>query len=209
NACYVFPHSKKLIPSPYSPSINKTIPEYYPCQKQVNFLNPPKTFNPHLDWDYGKTYVYHCYMSIDGTYRSRELGDDNVLIVQFTDDLDPDMPFDQQCWIADRQTISNKISIDHLDWGSGKTYVYHCYVSIDGTYRSRELGDDNVLIVQYTDDLDPDMPFDQQSWIADRQKISNKISIDGSQLALPYLADILASKSNIGPVFLDIMSMAS
>nr|GEX61732.1 probable RNA-dependent RNA polymerase 5 isoform X2 [Tanacetum cinerariifolium] len=73
----------------------------------------------------------------------------------------------------------------HLDWDSRKTYVYHCYVSIDGTYRSRpflntrrthlqrELGNDNVLILQFTDDLDPDMPFDQQSWIADRQTISN------------------------------------
>nr|GEZ44854.1 RNA-dependent RNA polymerase, eukaryotic-type [Tanacetum cinerariifolium] len=45
-ACYVSSHSKKIIHSPYSPSINKTIPEYYPCQKQVNFLNSPKTFNP-------------------------------------------------------------------------------------------------------------------------------------------------------------------
>ncbi|GKD93130.1 probable RNA-dependent RNA polymerase 5, partial [Tanacetum coccineum] len=58
---------------------------------------------------------------------------------------------------------------------SGKTYVYHCYVSIDGTYRfkgpflntrrthlQRELGDDNVLIVA-KNDLDSDMPFDQQS----------------------------------------------
>nr|GEX59318.1 RNA-directed DNA polymerase, eukaryota, reverse transcriptase zinc-binding domain protein [Tanacetum cinerariifolium] len=30
-----------------------------------------------------------------------------------------------------------------------------------------ELGDDNVLNVQFTYDLDPNMPFDQQSWIAD------------------------------------------
>nr|GEX16267.1 probable RNA-dependent RNA polymerase 5 [Tanacetum cinerariifolium] len=78
----------------------------------------------------------------------------------------------------------------HLDWDSGKTYLYHCYVSIDGTYRfkgpflntrrthlQRELGNDNVLIVQFTDDLDPDMPFDQQSWIAARQTISDGISI--------------------------------
>nr|GEV77616.1 hypothetical protein [Tanacetum cinerariifolium] len=25
----------------------------------------------------------------------------------------------------------------HLDWDSGKTYLYRCYVSVDGTYRSR------------------------------------------------------------------------
>nr|GFB35426.1 probable RNA-dependent RNA polymerase 5 [Tanacetum cinerariifolium] len=45
------------------------------------------------------------------THLQRELGNDNVLIVQFTDHLDPDMPFDQQSWIAARQTISDRISI--------------------------------------------------------------------------------------------------
>nr|GEZ27917.1 probable RNA-dependent RNA polymerase 3 [Tanacetum cinerariifolium] len=77
-------------------------------------------FQIHLDWDSGKTYVYHCYVSIDGTYSSRELGDDNVWIVQFTDDLDPDMPFDQQSCIADRETISNKISIGTILGGKWK-----------------------------------------------------------------------------------------
>nr|GEZ74824.1 RNA-dependent RNA polymerase, eukaryotic-type [Tanacetum cinerariifolium] len=45
------------------------------------------------------------------THLQRELGDDNVLIVQFTDHLDSNMPFDQQSWIAARQTISDRISI--------------------------------------------------------------------------------------------------
>ena len=45
-ACYVSPNSKQLVRSPYSPSNNKTIPECYPCQKQVSFVNPTKTFNP-------------------------------------------------------------------------------------------------------------------------------------------------------------------
>nr|GEW18822.1 hypothetical protein [Tanacetum cinerariifolium] len=44
------------------------------------------------------------------THLQRELGDDNMLIVQFTNQLDPDMPFDQQSWIAARQTISDRIS---------------------------------------------------------------------------------------------------
>ncbi|GKA44590.1 zinc finger, CCHC-type containing protein [Tanacetum coccineum] len=34
NACYVSPNSKQLVRSPCSPFNNKTIPEYYPCQKQ-------------------------------------------------------------------------------------------------------------------------------------------------------------------------------
>ncbi|GKF43907.1 probable RNA-dependent RNA polymerase 5, partial [Tanacetum coccineum] len=79
----------------------------------------------HFNWDSGKTYVYHCYVSIDGTYRfkrpflntrrthlQREIGDDNVLIVQFTDDvLDSDTPFNKQNWFAAYQTISDGISI--------------------------------------------------------------------------------------------------
>nr|GEY77449.1 DNA-directed RNA polymerase II subunit 1 [Tanacetum cinerariifolium] len=83
----------------------------------------------------------------------------------------------------------------HFDWESGMTYLYYCYVSIDGTCRfkailctspflnkrrtrlQRELGDDNVLIVQFIDVFDPDMPFDQQSWIAARQTIFDGTSI--------------------------------
>nr|GEX52571.1 probable RNA-dependent RNA polymerase 5 [Tanacetum cinerariifolium] len=75
----------------------------------------------HLDWDSGKTYLYHCYVSMDGTYW--ELGDDNMLIVQFTDHLDPDMPFYQQRWIAARQTISDKISIGTMDCGRHENQV--------------------------------------------------------------------------------------
>nr|GEW01086.1 probable RNA-dependent RNA polymerase 5 [Tanacetum cinerariifolium] len=72
----------------------------------------------HLDWDSGKSYLYHCYgpfLNTRRTHIQRELGDDNVLIVQFTDHFDPDMPFDQQRWIAARQTISDRISIAFKD----------------------------------------------------------------------------------------------
>nr|GEX59319.1 probable RNA-dependent RNA polymerase 5 [Tanacetum cinerariifolium] len=67
----------------------------------------------HLDWDSGKTYLYHCYGPFVNTrtHLQRELGDDNVLIVQFTYHFDPDMPFDQQRWITARQTIFDRISI--------------------------------------------------------------------------------------------------
>nr|XP_019704822.1 probable RNA-dependent RNA polymerase 5 [Elaeis guineensis] len=53
-----------------------------------------------LDWDSGKTHVYHCCVDLDGTYifkgpylqvtkthLQRVLGDDNVLLVKFAEDM--------------------------------------------------------------------------------------------------------------------------
>ncbi|KAL8189027.1 hypothetical protein R6Q57_029288 [Mikania cordata] len=79
----------------------------------------------------------------------------------------------------------------HFDWDSGKTHLYHCYVCVDGSYQfkgpyldtrrnhlQRELGDDNVLIVQFVDDANtPDMPSNHCSWIAAYQRISGGISV--------------------------------
>ncbi|KAI3775549.1 hypothetical protein L1987_50128 [Smallanthus sonchifolius] len=79
----------------------------------------------------------------------------------------------------------------HFDWDSGKTHLYHCYVSADGTYwfkgpylntrrthLQRELGDDNVLIIQFVDDPNtPDMSSNHCSWIAAYHRISGGISI--------------------------------
>lgn len=79
----------------------------------------------HFDWDSGKTYLYHCYVSVDGTHQfkgphlntrrthlQRELGDDNVLIVQFTDDPETsDMPSNCCNWSAAYQTVAGGISI--------------------------------------------------------------------------------------------------
>ncbi|CAI9285993.1 unnamed protein product [Lactuca saligna] len=79
----------------------------------------------------------------------------------------------------------------HLDWDSGKTYLYHCYVSADGTHQfkgpylntrrthlQRVLGDDNVLIVQFTDDPETsDTPSNYCNWIPAYQRISGGISI--------------------------------
>nr|GEZ00604.1 RNA-dependent RNA polymerase, eukaryotic-type [Tanacetum cinerariifolium] len=193
-ACYVFPDSKKLIHSPYSPSITKTIPEDYPFQKQ------------HLDWDSEKTYLYHCHVSIDGTYHSRELGDDNVLILQFTDDLDPDMPFDQQSWFADRQTISNKIfigrrkledvvyvqdAIDIISMKIGPMFDFEA--KILAKYGRANCEPSDRVMVHH---LDPDMPFDQQRWIAARHTISDRISI-GSRSSVNYTINTLSSPSSL------------
>ncbi|KAI3507755.1 hypothetical protein L1887_22749 [Cichorium endivia] len=79
----------------------------------------------------------------------------------------------------------------NLDWDSGKTYLYDCYVSADGNYQfkgphlntrkthvQRVLGDDNVLIVQFTDDPNTsDMSSNYSSWSAAYQIISGGISI--------------------------------
>nr|GFC26062.1 probable RNA-dependent RNA polymerase 5 [Tanacetum cinerariifolium] len=60
-------------------------------------------------------------------------------------------------------------------WKDVSLSCYGPFVNTRRTYLQRELGDANVLIVQITDHLDPDMPFDQQSWIAARQTISDRI----------------------------------
>nr|GEZ81978.1 RNA-dependent RNA polymerase, eukaryotic-type [Tanacetum cinerariifolium] len=78
------------------------------------------------------------------------------------------------------------------------------FVNTRRTHLQRELGDDNVLIVQFTDHLDPDMPFDQQSWIAARQTISDRISIGvrhyslfGSRSSVNCTINTLSSPSSL------------
>ncbi|KAJ0515563.1 putative RNA-directed RNA polymerase [Helianthus annuus] len=79
----------------------------------------------HLDWDSGKTHLYRCYVSVDGTcwfkgpyldtkrtHLQRELGDENVLIIQFADDPNmSDIPSNHCNWSAAYNTISGGISI--------------------------------------------------------------------------------------------------
>nr|QCD25904.1 RNA-dependent RNA polymerase 3 [Helianthus tuberosus] len=79
----------------------------------------------HLDWDSGKTHLYHCYVSVDGTcqfkgpyldtkrtHLQRELGDENVLIIQFADDPNmSDIPSNHCNWSGAYNTISGGISI--------------------------------------------------------------------------------------------------
>nr|GEW57943.1 putative reverse transcriptase domain-containing protein [Tanacetum cinerariifolium] len=55
------------------------------------------------------------FLNTRRSHLQRDLGNEKVLIVQFTDDLDPDMPFDQQSWIATHQNTFDKNSIDDLD----------------------------------------------------------------------------------------------
>nr|GEZ30837.1 RNA-dependent RNA polymerase, eukaryotic-type [Tanacetum cinerariifolium] len=78
------------------------------------------------------------------------------------------------------------------------------FVNTRRTHLQRELGNDNVLIVQFTDHLDPDMPFDQQSWFAARQTISDRISIGvrhyslfGSRSSINCTINTLSSPSSL------------
>nr|GEZ70216.1 probable RNA-dependent RNA polymerase 5 [Tanacetum cinerariifolium] len=325
-ACYVYPNSKQIVRSPCSPSNNKTIPEYYPCQKQkqVSFVNPPKTFNhvscvpKHLTFSLvcgtddahnngnisqqptasqsvsywfldvaqkqhtlfpcstsksksatsvskfpfatqnGSQVAHQHTLLPSHSFGGAALGNVDVgcvaMVQNYVDNairINPVTPsqsnitsslkFSQQSLLfvelefrkmflvysyvgrrkledvvyvqdaIDIISMKSKSMFDfeaniwakygrgncepgdramHFDWESGKTYLYYCYVSIDGTYRfkglflnkrrthlQRELGDDNVLIMQFADVLDPDMPFDQQSWIAAHRTISDGISI--------------------------------
>ncbi|KAF7147236.1 hypothetical protein RHSIM_Rhsim03G0237500 [Rhododendron simsii] len=63
-----------------------------------NFINKEDRIQ-YLDWDSGKTYLYHCHVHQDGSYAfkgpylgntrthlQRTLGDDNVLIVKFVEE---------------------------------------------------------------------------------------------------------------------------
>ncbi|VVA10487.1 PREDICTED: probable RNA-dependent [Prunus dulcis] len=64
------------------------------------------TRHPTFDWDSGKTYVYHCEVSVDGSYKfkgpclnntkrtllQKVLGDDNVLMVKFSDVVTEKVP---------------------------------------------------------------------------------------------------------------------
>ncbi|XP_076912882.1 putative RNA-dependent RNA polymerase 5 [Bidens hawaiensis] len=65
----------------------------------------------------------------------------------------------RNCQLSDRAM--------YLDWDSGKTHFYYCYVSSDGSYQfkgpcldnrkthlQRELGDENVLIVKFAEAAD-------------------------------------------------------
>ncbi|XP_076909458.1 putative RNA-dependent RNA polymerase 5 [Bidens hawaiensis] len=85
----------------------------------------------------------------------------------------------------------------HLDWDSGKTHIYHCYVDTDGaqqfkgpylntrrTHLQRELGDDNVLIIQFVDDQKYDMPSNHSSPIAIYRRLSGGISVGLRQYRL-------------------------
>nr|GEW55015.1 RNA-dependent RNA polymerase, eukaryotic-type [Tanacetum cinerariifolium] len=142
---------KKADKSYHSPSvlglIYDTVKGYNASRKGYQLITLVQLYNlEHLDWDSRKTYLYHCYVSIYGTYRfkavpcyfqgpflntrshlQRELGNEQALIVQFTDDLDPDMPFDQQSWIATHQNTSDKNSIGfRITW---RTWIKACLES--------------------------------------------------------------------------------
>ncbi|KAL5771145.1 hypothetical protein ACOSP7_015299 [Xanthoceras sorbifolium] len=74
-----------------------------------------------------------------------------------------------------------------LDWDSGKTHVYHCHVSPDGSYTfkgpylnhtithlQRELGDDNVLMVKFAEEVTGRRSFANNSDYAKYSKIARE-----------------------------------
>ncbi|XP_071715464.1 probable RNA-dependent RNA polymerase 5 [Rutidosis leptorrhynchoides] len=97
----------------------------------------------------------------------------------------------------------------HYDWDSGKTYLYYCYVDPNGvhqfkgpylntrrTHLQRELGDDNVLIVQFSDDPDnPYMPSNHYNWRAAYESLAKGISIGLRHYRLFAFKDGRESKS--------------
>ncbi|CAL2274879.1 unnamed protein product [Prunus armeniaca] len=81
--------------------------------------------------------------------------------------------FETRVWEAlGRNCISTKDRHPTFDWDSGKTYVYHCEVSVDGSYKfkgpclnntkrtllQKVLGDDNVLMVKFSDVVTEKVP---------------------------------------------------
>ncbi|XP_027358466.1 probable RNA-dependent RNA polymerase 3 isoform X2 [Abrus precatorius] len=94
---------------------------------------------------------------------------ENVTTAEYIRSL-KDLPmatFEKTVWEAVGQKCVNRESDRRLyvDWDSGKSHVYHCYVSSDGnlrfkgpilqsmrTHLQKCLGDENVLLVKFDDD---------------------------------------------------------
>ncbi|KAK9939776.1 hypothetical protein M0R45_016463 [Rubus argutus] len=80
----------------------------------------------------------------------------------------PMVMFESKVWeYLGRKCISTEDRRLSFDWDCGSTHVYHCYVSVDGSYRfkgpylyklkrtllQKELGDDNVLLVKFAKEV--------------------------------------------------------
>ncbi|KAK1592184.1 hypothetical protein Q3G72_020916 [Acer saccharum] len=77
-----------------------------------------------------------------------------------------------------------------LDWDSGKTHIYHCHVFPDGSYTfkgpflthtkthlQRELGDDNVLMVKFAEEVTDQRSSDYAKY----SKIAREVFKDGGK----------------------------
>ncbi|KAI9192350.1 hypothetical protein LWI28_021583 [Acer negundo] len=77
-----------------------------------------------------------------------------------------------------------------LDWDSGKTHIYHCHVFPDGSYTfkgpflthtkthlQRELGDDNVLMVKFAEEVTDHRSSDYDKY----SKIAREVFKDGGK----------------------------
>ncbi|KAK4601857.1 hypothetical protein RGQ29_011108 [Quercus rubra] len=104
-------------------------------QKYINHEDRRRT----LDWDMKKTHIYHCYVSLDGKYKfkgpylhktkthlQRVLGDENVLVVKFAEEVadrrQPDISWDSY-------SMYNKIAREGIVVGF---YRYRFFVFKDG-----------------------------------------------------------------------------
>ncbi|GFP86730.1 probable RNA-dependent RNA polymerase 5 [Phtheirospermum japonicum] len=77
--------------------------------------------------------------------------------------------FETKIWRAYGQKYCGDLDrIQYLAWDSGKTHLYYCYICQDGSYYfkgpylnstkthlQRSLGDDNILIVKFPEDVPP------------------------------------------------------
>ncbi|KAL3625439.1 hypothetical protein CASFOL_030893 [Castilleja foliolosa] len=77
--------------------------------------------------------------------------------------------FETKIWNAYGQKYCGDLDrIQYLAWDSGKTHLYYCYICQDGSYYfkgpylnstkthlQRSLGDDNILIVKFPEDVPP------------------------------------------------------
>ncbi|GMY36155.1 probable RNA-dependent RNA polymerase 5, partial [Fagus crenata] len=84
-----------------------------------------------LDWDAKKTHLYHCHVSVDGKYKfkgpflhktkthlQRVLGDENVLVVKFAEEVADRRRLDISC---DSYSMYKKIAREGIIVG------FHCY----------------------------------------------------------------------------------
>ncbi|XP_030952375.1 probable RNA-dependent RNA polymerase 5 isoform X2 [Quercus lobata] len=99
--------------------------------------------------------------------------------------------FEERVWkaLGQKYTINYEDRRRTLDWDMKKTHIYHCHVSLDGKYKfkgpylhktkthlQRVLGDENVLVVKFAEEVADRRQLDI-SW--DSYSMYNKIASEG------------------------------
>ncbi|XP_057500335.1 probable RNA-dependent RNA polymerase 5 isoform X2 [Actinidia eriantha] len=162
---YVSPQKQSYIP--HRPANSPNVSSFSPIAKRVcsRFSSSerasPQNISPQLsvlsDLEFRKVFLILSYigrkkledlMSVDDILSLKDLSMRN---------------FETRVWNAIGQhNCKKEDQIKYLDWDSGKTHLYRCYVYQDGSYifkgpylgttrthLQRELGDDNILIVKF------------------------------------------------------------